>query len=164
MQGPPKTYYIKPLKLFSSRDTIYIHARWSKPPGKKYKAPKFDPFLPIHRMKDIKLTDISYEYPSDYNFAKEFTGDFGIMKGERFKVTAEFTGWAAQYVAERMWSADQKITSLGDGKIRLAFTASSEPELIGWLLSFGENVKVISPKWIVNELGGKIEKMRGGYR
>ena len=82
------------------------------------------------------------------------------MKGERFSVTAEFTGWAAQYVAERIWSEDQKITELGEGIIRLTFTTSSEQELIGWLLSFGEDVKVTSPKWLLEEMKYKIKAIQ----
>ena len=163
MWDEPKTYYIMPLKIFAHRDTLYVHARFHKAPGKKYRTPKFDPFLPIHRIKQIELTDTIYQYPADYNFTKEFTKDFGVMKGDSFKVAAEFTGWAAQYVAERNWSEDQKIKYLGKGKIRLSFTASSEPELIGWLLSFGEDVKLLKPKWLVKAIADKIKKLQKIY-
>ena len=59
------------------------------------------------------------------------------MKDESFKVEIEFCGWSARYVAERTWTPDQKIKRIGDDKILLTFTASSEPELISWVLSFG---------------------------
>ena len=67
------------------------------------------------------------------------TKDFPLVirPGNRVKVEAEFTGWAAKYVAERIWSPDQKITNIekvGANKIILEFAASSEPEVIAWLL------------------------------
>ncbi|MCK5244885.1 MAG: WYL domain-containing protein [Desulfobacterales bacterium] len=40
-----KTFYIKPLKLFSHQDTVYLHARKARSPGKPYKAPDFDRLL-----------------------------------------------------------------------------------------------------------------------
>ena len=39
----PKTFHVKPLKLFSYHDTIYLHAQKAKEPGKAYRSPKFDP-------------------------------------------------------------------------------------------------------------------------
>jgi predicted DNA-binding transcriptional regulator YafY len=66
-------------------------------------------------------------------------------------------------VAERIWSPDQKIIKKGKDKIILKFTASSEPELISWLLSFGEEATLIRPDWIVKELKSKIAKLADCY-
>jgi predicted DNA-binding transcriptional regulator YafY len=66
-------------------------------------------------------------------------------------------------VAERTWSPGQKITNLGKGRIRLSFRASSEPEVIGRVLSFGEEAKVLKPDWLVSEVKGKIGRMGSLY-
>ena len=157
MQKKAKTYHVKPLKIFSYRDTMYLHARLGKEPGKAYRGPDFDPLLAIHRLKKVEMTDRGFEYPTDYNFEDIFDKNFGFMKDDCFEVEAEFTGWAAQYVAERTWSPDQKISRIDDGKIRLTFSASSDVELIAWILSFGEEAKVIEPQWVVEEV---LEKSR----
>lgn len=158
----PKTFYIKPLKLFSYHDAIYLHAQKAKEPGKPYRPPKYDPLLAVHRMKSVDLTDVKFQ-PDKFDFEKTFNQQFGLIKDKAFEVEAAFTGWSAAYVAERIWSPNQEIVKKGKNKIILKFTASSKPELIGWLLSFGEEVTLIKPDWIVKELKSKIAKLADCY-
>jgi len=158
-----KTYHIKPLKIFSYRDTMYLHARLAREPGKTYREPDFDPLLAIHRLKKVEMTDRSFEYPADYDFEDVFDKNFGFMKDDCFEVEAEFTGWAARYVAERTWSPDQKITKIDDDKIRLKFSVSSDVELIAWILFFGEEARVIGPEWVVEKIMAKIERLSAQY-
>ena len=73
-------------------------------PGKPFKEPDFDPLLAVHRIQKIELTERSYEFPEDYDFEKFFNQNFGVIKEEAFEVVVEFTGYAAEYVAERIWS------------------------------------------------------------
>jgi predicted DNA-binding transcriptional regulator YafY len=163
MQQRPKTYLVCPLKIFAYRDTVYLHARMAADPGKPAKKPDFDPLLAIHRLKKVEITDRGFEYPADYNFNDVFDKNFGLMKDDSFEVTVEFTGWAAHYVAERTWSPNQKITHIDEGKIRLEFFASSEVELIAWILSFGEDARVIAPDWLVEEIVKKANKTAALY-
>lgn len=159
-----KTYFIKPLKLFSHHDTIYLHARIAKTPGKRYEEPDYDPLLAIHRFKEVELTDRLFEFPGDYDFEKIFNRQFGIIKDEVFEVVVDLTGWAARYVAERVWSPDQKIEKKGKDKIRLAFKASSEPEVTGWLLSFGDEAKLIEPDWLVKRVSSMVNRLTVIYQ
>jgi predicted DNA-binding transcriptional regulator YafY len=156
-----ETLLIKPLKLFSYRDTIYLHGRLARKQGTKYREPEFDPLLAIHRMKSIQLTERKFDFPSDYDFEKFFNQNFGIIKKESFQVEAEFTGWAASFVEERIWSPDQQISKKADGKVRLTFSVSSEPELIGWLLQFGPNAIVIKPARIKEKIIEMLNKTIG---
>ncbi|HLA28984.1 MAG TPA: WYL domain-containing protein [Syntrophales bacterium] len=164
MQKKAKTYHVKPLKIFSYRDTIYLHARLAKEPGKVYRPPDFDPLLAIHRLKKVEMTELCFEYPTDYDFNEVFDRSFGLVKEDSFEVEMEFQGWAADYVAERTWSPDQKISKVDDNKIRITFSASSEVELIAWILSFGEEAKVIQPEWMVEEIMKKIRRTAALYK
>jgi predicted DNA-binding transcriptional regulator YafY len=159
----PKSYYIKPLKLFSHHDTIYLHARIAKVPGKKYQEPDYDPLLAIHRFKSVEITDRPFEFPKDYDFEKVFNRQFGIIKDEVFEVVVDLTGWAARYVTERVWSPGQKIEKKGKDKIRLTFKASSEPEVIGWLLSFGDEAKLFEPDWLVIKVSSTVNRVTKKY-
>ena len=163
MRNRAKTYYIDPLKIFSYKDTIYLHAQIASSPGEDFVEPDFDPLLAIHRFKKVEMTERDFECPKDYDFEKVFNRNFGVMKDEPFVVEIEFTGWAARYVEERIWSPDQKISKIDDDKICLTFTASSEPELIGWLLYFGEEARLIKPKGLVGDLAEKTKKMAALY-
>ena len=57
--------------------------------------------------------------------------------GSHFKA-----GEAADYVSERIWSDSQKIEKQDDGSVVLQITTSSEPELMAWVRSFGEEASL----------------------
>jgi predicted DNA-binding transcriptional regulator YafY len=158
-----KTFYIKPFKIFSHHDAIYLHAGLARKPEETYKEPDFDPLLAMHRIKKVELTERMFKFPPKYDFEKIFNQDFGIIKEDSFKAEVEFTGWSARYVTERIWSPDQKIIKKADGKIRLIFSSSSEYELIGWALSFADEARVIKPKWLVKKVSQTIKKMEKVY-
>jgi predicted DNA-binding transcriptional regulator YafY len=114
-------------------------------------------------MKAVSMTDISFQ-PEKFDFEKAFNQQFGIIKEKAFRVEVEFRDWAASFVAERIWSRDQEILKKSKNKIILKFTSSSEPELISWLLSFGDRAILIKPDWLVQEIKGKIVKLGKCYK
>jgi predicted DNA-binding transcriptional regulator YafY len=131
--------------------------------GKTYKEPDFDPLLAMHRIKNVELTERMFKFSQKYDFEKIFNQDFGIIKENSFKAEVEFTGWSARYVAERIWSPDQKIIKKADGKIRLIFSSSSEYELTGWMLSFADEARVVKPKWLVKKMEETVSRMQDIY-
>lgn len=147
----PKTFRIKPLKVFAHRETVYVHARKAKMPGKPYKTPKYDPLLALQRFRGARLTDLKFRRPAGYDFEKVMNQGFGVWNQRKFRVELELTGWAAAYARERVWSPDQGIEDLGEGKIRLGFWATSEPEVVSLVLGFGGEVSAVAPKRILGE-------------
>jgi biotin operon repressor len=148
----PKIFCIKPLKLFSYKDTLYLATRLARFPGRPYKRPDFDPLLAVHRIQKFENTERSFEFPKTYDFHKQFDGCFGIIKEKPFKVEVEFSGYAANYVAERVWSLDQKLLKFQNGKIKLLFSSKSRPESISLVRSFGNEVCVIKPAWLKRQI------------
>ncbi len=163
LQSKPKSYYLKPLVIFSHNSTLYLHAQLAKAPGQKYKEPAFDPVLLIHRFKVVKKTDRIFEFPLGYRLEKVFDKNFGLIQDKPFTVTVEFTGWAARYVSERTWSKDQIIRRKKGGGIELSLTTTSQPEVISWLLSFGPEAKLVRPAWLVKEIRAAIDSMTKRY-
>ena len=157
-----KSFYIKPLKIFSHKDSVYVHAQLARAPGKTYVKPQFDPLLAIHRIKKVELTERKFKFPANYDFDKAFKQNFGVIKEDAFKLEVEFTGWAARYVSERIWSPDQKIHKK-NGKMKITFSASSEPEVTSWVLSFCDEAKVLKPIWLKNNIKSKISSMSDVY-
>lgn len=160
----PKTFYIEPLKLFSFKETLYLYSKKAINPEKKDDKSEYDPLLAVHRIKKIELTKRKFEFPINYNFAEIFNKSFGVIKEEVFEVEVEFSGFAASYVSERIWSPDQKINQMSDGNIRLIFNASSEAETKAWILFFGKEATVIRPKWLREEIVGDIREMSEKYK
>ena len=78
-------------------------------------------------------------------------------------MTVQFTGFAAGFVSERIWSPDQEIRGLPDGGIEITFSASSEPELVSWVLSFGDEARVLEPDWLVEAVKSQVRRMWEKY-
>ena len=79
-----------------------------------------------------------------------------------FDVVIEFKGYFAKYVAERIWSPGQSIHKR-NGKTILKFNASSKPELLSWVMSFGNDAKVIKPEWLIKSIKKEIQNVQNTY-
>lgn len=163
MEARAKIYFIKPLKIFSHRETVYLHAQRAREPGSRYMVPQYDPLFAVHRIKSIEKTQRLYELPKNYDFERVFNMNFGIIKGKAFEAEIEFRGWAANFVSERTWSPDQETTWKGKNRLLLKLSASSEPELIGWVLSFGAQAKVLRPQALASAVKSQIELLDKMY-
>lgn len=158
-----KTFLIMPLKIFSHNDSIYLSARFAGKPGRRDDRREYDPLLAVHRIKRVEMTETTFEFPADYDFEKIYNRNFGIIKSGAFKVEVEFTGLAARYVSERMWSPDQRIRRVDDSTVRIEFSASSKKELISWVMSFGNEARIISPDSLVRAIVDMISKTSSLY-
>ncbi|MFW6127040.1 MAG: WYL domain-containing protein [Thermodesulfobacteriota bacterium] len=49
------------------------------------------------------------------------------------------------------------------GYVSIRFTASSEPEVFSWILSYGEEAELLKPEHLLSELASKIRKMHQIY-
>ncbi|RJR23750.1 MAG: WYL domain-containing protein [Desulfobacteraceae bacterium] len=156
-------FLFKPYKIFSRNETLYVHGGLAQEQGEPYRKPDYDPLLAVHRIEKAEITEWFFQIPPEYDFEKVFNRHFGLIKGRAFKVVAELTGYSAVYVAERIWSPDQRIVKSGDDAVKLTFTATSEPEVISWMLSFGKEARLIKPKRLVKKLKAELEGMWGGY-
>ncbi len=163
LEKKAKRSRIKPLKIFSHQENIYVHARYAKMPGELFKPAPYDPLLALHRIQSVEVTDTPFKMPTDYDFEKVFNEHFGVIKGEKFTVKAELSGWAAGYMAERRLSPDQKITRRRGGKVLFRFSATSEPEVISWVLSFGEEARLLEPASLVEKLRRQLETVLEFY-
>ena len=129
---------LAPLRLIAYRDGLYIKGRLEKalasPEG------YFDPTLAVHRIISLKATDRTFARPK--NRSKRNGRTFGFMPGKAFAVKVRFKQPAACYVAERVWSDDQKLTTQRDGGLELQFTATSQAggDFVGAELRQGSGV------------------------
>ncbi|MFH1435592.1 MAG: WYL domain-containing protein [Pseudomonadota bacterium] len=157
------TFFVMPLKLFSHHDAMYLHGRLATRRGGLAGRRAVDLLFAVHRIEEAEATDAAFSFPADYDFEKAFNAHFGLIKAGAFEVEVELSGFAASYVAERVWSPDQKLVRKKGGRARLAFTASSKPEVIGWVLSFGAEARLIRPDGLASEIAETVTKMKEVY-
>ena len=143
-RGTPKQYLINPYALISFKRGLYILAY-----VQEYKELRH---FAVERIKEVELTDKSYEIPEDFSI-EEYTGSaFGIITGKPFRVKIEFTREVAPYIKERVWHKSQRISEKKDGRVILTMKVGGKEELISWILSFGPTAKVLEPKWLKDQI------------
>lgn len=155
----------KTLKVAPYRFVIFREAFYAKclpeyavnPPDLKHYR-----MLAVHRMVSITPTETPFDPISDND--QSAADAFGLAREEPFKVVVDFVPKAAMYVQERIWSRDQKITESPDGSITLTFTATSRPEVLAWVLSFGGEATLQSPKDIRKEIRKRLVVMSKAHK
>ena len=68
-----------------------------------------------------------------------------IMRGDPIAVELLFTKATAAWVKDRIWHPSQQTALLKDGRLKMTLQVADTRELVGWILSFGNGVRVVSP-------------------
>lgn len=95
----------------------------------------------VHRILSIETSDSRFtgDMPEDN------PGLFGLPWHEPKTFFIRFSqGKVSDYVRERVWSDSQKLYTLPDTSVLLEITTCSEPELMAWLRSYGEDAELVS--------------------
>lgn len=79
-------------------------------------------------------------------------GAFGLWDGPAEQVLLQFTGSAAQIVAEQEFHPTQRQQRHADGSLTLEMKLPLCPSLRAWVRGFGKRVKVLAPEKLINEL------------
>ncbi|MCK9335007.1 MAG: WYL domain-containing protein [Candidatus Cloacimonetes bacterium] len=116
----------------------------------------------INRMNKLKLSD-KPQHEVDFDSRTYFESGFGIYTGEVFPVKLQFFPPTADYIAERIWHPEQKLTLLEDKSIILEMPANSLSEMKKFVLSYGAKVKVLEPEELREETSKEIMSLYEMY-
>lgn len=148
----PREIYFAPMRLVTYHETISVIGWEVSAYGKVKSLYENWLWLYLQRCVNVKLTGRSSDSLEEIEFQQSNDAGFGIMNFGEFKVKLLFNSKTAEYIRERYWSGNQKITLTEDKNLILEMTVRSEPEIIAWILSFGPNVKVLEPDWLSEEV------------
>jgi len=93
----------------------------------------------LHRIAEVSTTGEFFRFDAADTASKSFGLPWHAPKRVRVRVAFQ----AADYVRDRVWSADQEIENQDDGGIILHVTTTSEKELQAWVLGFGELAEIV---------------------
>ena len=98
------------------------------------------------RIEDLKTLDGHFKRQAGFDPDTHFSSGFGIIQGQGdYQIEVEFDRWGADLLEGTVWHSTQKITPMGDGRVRLTMHLTSLDELTNWLMSWGEHATVIAP-------------------
>jgi len=109
-------------------------------------------FVPA-RMRNLEVLSNRFERPKNFSVDKLLKGSFGVFSGgDLVPIRIWFSRERAQLMRERRWHQSQQLKELGNGEIELTMELSSFTEIVGWILSWGEHARALSPKELVREV------------
>ena len=119
----------------------------------------------ISRIKEVSITDSGFKIPDDFDYNLYMGSNFGIMTEEReYLVKIKFEAKLAPYICERTWHPTQIIKENRDGSIVFSFLTNSFLEVKQWVLSWGADAKVISPKILADRVKGSLQQALTKYK
>ncbi len=103
-------------------------------------------FVPA-RIANIRYTGRGFERPAGFSLADRLRGSFGVVTGEgEYDVRIRFTPDAAGFIREKRWHPTQTLHDIEDGGVELRMKLSSLSEIQRWILNWGGDASVISPR------------------
>lgn len=116
--------------------------------------------LPLDRIESIE--EINQTCKKDSTDWDDFFYDIiGVHRGfgDPQEIVMEFEAKTANYVKTKPLHATQKMTLLENGNSKVSIKVVPNYELEALILSFGENVKIISPESLVEKINSRIYKL-----
>ena len=126
-------------------------------PGKGIRHFALEGIKKAERMKE------RFAIPEGFSISEFLNVPFGLFHGKSITMKVVFDKELSDYIQRRTWHPSQKIKELKDGRIILTMTASGKEEIKAWILSFGAKAKVVSPKFLREEIKEDISKTLAFY-
>lgn len=118
-------------------------------------------YFKLARIKEYIITGFKFEQKQDIDeFLKEQEeNNMGIYNGKTINLELEIKPPMANTIKERIWVDNQEIIEHDDGKINFRAKIKEGPEVISWILSMSDCVKVLAPNSLRMEIKEKIENI-----
>jgi predicted DNA-binding transcriptional regulator YafY len=116
----------------------------------------------VERVLSLTLTDHPYQMPLDFKVDEYVQDAVGIMRsGRRIEVELLFSKRAAAWVKDKTWHPSQETSLLKDGRLRVILKVADNDELMGWILSFGGEARVVRPEAMRAKVKAEALKIAG---
>ncbi len=119
----------------------------------------------VERIEQIEVTDQEYAIPADFDANEYLSAAWGItVVGQRQTVRLRGSPAIARLMEETIWHPSQLVTKQPDGSVIMTMTVFNTPELINWILGWGEKIEVLEPSELRREVARTARAMVGLYR
>jgi proteasome accessory factor B len=146
-----KDYLIEPYRVVYAHGGLYLMAF----------VPEYEEIrtFGIERVKHVTVMEETFEATQPLS-PDVFPHSLGAYGGEPEHVVLEFAPRIAPYVRERLWHSSQRLMEQPDGSIQLSLDVGKDWALRSWILTFGLQVRVVSPSSLAQEILDEIEEGR----
>lgn len=148
-------YRIHPLALIQRGAITYLFVRINDFEDTR--------LLALHRIHEAEILNESAIKPEGFNIDAEISsGRLGYGEGNSLKLVAKFTLEAGDHLYETPLSLDQVIVK-EDDELMVTATVADTPQLVWWLLGFGDGVEVLEPIALRSDITETLSKAAKKY-
>lgn len=155
--GVEKTYRIMPLVVFSYQGGFYTIVE-----TEKY---AYTSKLAIERIIALDVTGETFRRKTDLDIAWIMSDPFGLVQVDQFMAIIEVRKESVERIKDRDWPKKRVQFTNPDGKgnVRMKVITSGAFELVRWLRYMGDEVRLLEPSWLVDDLKATIDELKENY-
>ena len=150
--------FVEPYALKEFKNRWYIMAKDSKDNNIKSFA--------LDRLTNLEITNHTYQYPDNYSIEQSYRYCFGIISPndeEPQDIILSFDPFQGKYIKTLPLHDTQQVLVDNDEEMKIKLKLCLTHDLVMELLSFGDNMKVIEPKSLADEIKQAHEKAYRQY-
>jgi predicted DNA-binding transcriptional regulator YafY len=120
----------------------------------------------LDRMFDLKISSTNFETPNNFNLKEDYKYCFGIVgpnANEPTDIILSFEPFNGEYIKTLPLHVTQQILQDNNSGLQISLRLYLTHDLIMELLSFGDSVKVIEPKELIDKLKSVYQIARDKY-
>lgn len=149
---------VEPYALKEFKNRWYIMAKESKDNNIKSFA--------LDRLTNLEITNQTYQYPDNYSIEQSYRYCFGIISPndeEPQDIILSFDPFQGKYIKTLPLHDTQQVLVDNDVEMKIKLKLCLTHDLVMELLSFGDNMKVIEPKSLADQIKHAHEKAYRQY-
>lgn len=121
--------------------------------------------VPIETMTELRASETEhFELPETFDVTQYVHGEFGLARPSRVRALLEFDARVADEIRAKRIHRDQRIATSSDGRLRLSVPLVNTDAFIGWVLSFGDAVRVVEPADVAAQVAEILQRAATRYR
>ncbi len=121
----------------------------------------------LDRIRELNTKDETFVMPKDWNAEEYFNGCFGIIADQSVEkqiVKLKATAIQAKYIRDLKIHESQKEIERNEEYSIFTFNIRPQFDFQQEILKNGEEVEVLEPQWLREEIAGKIKRMSDSYK
>lgn len=149
---------VEPYALKEFKNRWYIMAKDSRDNNIKSFA--------LDRLTNLEITNLNYQYPDNYSIEQSYRYCFGIISPndeEPQDIILSFDPFQGKYIKTLPLHDTQQVLVDNDEEMKIKLKLCLTHDLVMELLSFGDNMKVIEPKSLADQIKQAHEKAYRQY-
>ncbi|WP_188454692.1 helix-turn-helix transcriptional regulator [Virgibacillus oceani] len=148
------TYYVEPYALIWQNDYYYLIGRFQETNEIRH--------YRLDRIRNIAVSDKEFVKEDDFRLQEYVNQSFHMFAGEEIRIKIRFHIDLVNVVLDR-FGQEVDIKQMDAEHFVLTTKAKLSDGLINWILTWGNQAKVLSPDYLVDQVKEKIQQMNAVY-